>query len=194
MLSTHVLLLVPLLGLALTVALPGDAAAQPPSADWRVLSTANFRIHYPAPYEAWTLRVAGRLDSIRAHVAREVGYTPPTRVDVVVMDPFSTANGAAIPLLGAPRMVLWTTPPEPDSVIGHFGDWGEVVAVHEDAHLAHLLRPSRNPVVSLLERTVLPLGPIALRAPRWVIEGYATLLEGRITGFGRPRATCAPRS
>lgn len=178
--------------LPLFVLMPGllvmtaSAAAQPPSADWRVLDTAAFRIHYPSPYEAWTLRLAGRLESIRAHVAHEVGYTPSTRVDVVVMDPLSSANGAAIPLLGTPRMVLWTTPPEPDSVIGHYGDWSELVAVHEDVHLAHLLRPSRNPLVSLLERTVLPLGPITLRAPRWVIEGYATLLEGRITGFGRP--------
>jgi hypothetical protein len=30
------------------------------------------------------------------------------------------------------------------------------------------------------------MGPIPLRAPRWVVEGYATLVEGRLTGSGRP--------
>ena len=30
------------------------------------------------------------------------------------------------------------------------------------------------------------IGPIALRAPRWVVEGYATFIEGRVTGSGRP--------
>ena len=33
---------------------------------------------------------------------------------------------------------------------------------------------------------LLPLGPISLRAPRWVDEGYATLVEGELTGSGRP--------
>jgi hypothetical protein len=174
------------LGAALLLVLPLHAAAQPPSANWRVVDTGSFRIHYPAPYEPWTLRLAARLESIRARVAHEVGYTPAVRVDVVVMDPLSSPNGMAIPLLGTPRMVLWTTPPGPDSVIGHYRDWGELLAVHEDVHLVHLLRPSRNPVLSFLERTVLPLGPVTRQAPRWVIEGYATLLEGQITGFGRP--------
>jgi hypothetical protein len=176
---------IPLLVAVLLVA-PLHAGAQGPSADWRVLETASFRVHYPAPYQAWTLRLAARLESIRSHVARQIGYVPSRRVDVVVMDPVSSANGAALPLLGAPRMVLWTTPPEPESVVGHYQDWGELVAVHEDAHLVHHLRPSRNPFLGLLERTVLPLGPITRHAPRWVVEGYATLLEGEITGFGRP--------
>ena len=30
------------------------------------------------------------------------------------------------------------------------------------------------------------LSPIAANAPRWVVEGYATYVEGRVTGSGRP--------
>jgi len=33
-----------------------------------------------------------------------------------------------------------------------------------------------------------PLGPIATRAPRWVMEGYATYVEGRVSGTGRPNS------
>ena len=36
---------------------------------------------------------------------------------------------------------------------------------------------------------VLPLNPITLAAPRWVIEGYATVVEGRLTGSGRPASS-----
>jgi len=172
----------------LLLCLPALAAGQGPSADWRVTETPSFRIHYPAPFEAWSLRLAARLESIRARVAREVGYAPPGRTDIVITDPTSTANGAALPILGAPRMVLWATAPSSDSVIGHYGHWGEIVAVHEDAHLVHLLRPSRHPVTTLFERTLLPIGPITRQAPRWVIEGYATLLEGQLTGLGRPHS------
>src|SRR6185436_5319585 len=46
------------------------------------------------------------------------------------------------------------------------------------------LRPSRNSLGRLL-----PFNPILLRAPRWVIEGYATVIEGRLTGAGRPSST-----
>jgi hypothetical protein len=61
--------------------------------------------------------------------------------------------------------------------------------VHETAHLVHMLRPSRNPLGRAVEKFVVPLNPITLRAPRWVLEGYATVIEGRLTGAGRPTST-----
>src|SRR6185436_13020208 len=145
----------------------------------------HFRLHYPAPAEAWTRHAAARLEAIRERVAAEVGYAPPEVVDVLVADPQAAANGEAIPILGWPRLVLWTTPPPADSEIGHYGDWADLLVTHEEAHLAHLLRPSRNPLRRALEG-VAPVGPIPLGAPRWVVEGYATVVEGRLTGSGRP--------
>ena len=164
---------------------PLPAPAQAPSADWRTLTTEHFRVHYPAESEAWAQRAVARLESIWERVGVEVGYRPEGKVDVLVSDPFAQPNGAAIPVLSWPRLVLWTSPPGPDSVVGHYTDWSELLLVHEAAHLAHLLRPSRNPLERGLSR-VLPVGPVARKAPRWVIEGYATLVEGRLTASGRP--------
>jgi hypothetical protein len=163
----------------------GPAAAQGPSADWRTLETAHYRFHFPAASEAWTRRAAARVEAVRERVAAEVGYQPPQKVDVLVVDPLASANGAALPFLGRPRLVLFTTPPPPDSTIGNYRDWVELLLVHEQAHLAHLLRPSRNPLARRLA-WLLPVGPVALAAPRWVTEGYATVVEGRLTGSGRP--------
>ncbi len=170
---------------ALLLALVTVASAQSPSASWRTARTEGFVVHYPAQAESWALDVAARLDDARRRVAGEVGWSPTRRVHVVVRDPYSDANGSAWPFLRRPRMQLWATPPTPDSVIGNYRSWTELLVTHEDTHLVHLLRPSRNRGVAALGRLI-GLGPIALKSPRWVAEGYATVIEARLTGSGRP--------
>lgn len=169
----------------LSLLLSPALTAQGPDADWRTLETRHFRLHYPAPAEAWTLHIAARLEAIRERVSAEVGYEPEVIADILVMDPQASPNGSAIPFMRRPRMVLWTTPPPPGSLLGNYRDWGEVLTVHEDVHLVHMLRPSRNRWQRLSARWV-PIGPITRKSPRWLIEGYATVLEGQLTGFGRP--------
>jgi hypothetical protein len=159
--------------------------AQAPHQDWRTISTPHFRVHYPAAYEAWATRAASRLESVRTAVVAEVGFAPETVTDVLIENPTADANGITIALLDTPRIVLYAEPPEPETQIGEYSNWIDLLTVHETAHLVHLLRPSRNPFDRALAH-LLPLNPITLHAPRWVLEGYATLIEGRITGSGRP--------
>jgi WD40-like Beta Propeller Repeat len=162
--------------------------AQGPELQWRTVTTKHFRVHYPVPYEAWSLRAAARLESIRDAVAKEVGFAPETVTDVLVENPIADANGITLPLLDTPRIILFTESPDPSEQIGEYSDWVDLLTVHEVTHLLHLTRPSRNPLERFAER-FLPLNPITLKAPRWVHEGYATVVEGRITGAGRPSST-----
>ena len=161
------------------------ALAQSPHEDWRTITTPHFRVHYPAACDGWARRAASRLESVRDAVVTEVGFAPEQTTDVLVMNPVAEPNGVTLPLLDAPRIVLFTEAPGPELQIGEYGDWIDLLTVHETAHLVHLLRPSRNRFERTLER-FLPVNPIVLRAPRWIFEGYATLIEGRITGSGRP--------
>lgn len=173
------------LGLLLLASAPSDAQPLPrPWAEWRTISTAHFDVHHSAELAAWSEEVAGRLEAVHEAVNALVGYAPAERVTVVVHDPLGASNGFAYP--GA-VLVLWPAPPDPGSMLATSRGWSELLAVHEYAHVAHLARPSRNPRERWLER-LLPVapGPIALRAPRWATEGYATLVEGRVTGDGRP--------
>jgi hypothetical protein len=178
--------LVPRIALLLVVVCSTTAAlAQAPSAAWRTVTTPHFRVHYPAPYEEWSLRAAARLEAIRDAVVQEVGFAPKQVTDVIVMNPVADPNGVTLTLLDSPRILLYTEAAGPELEIGDYTEWIDLLAVHEVTHLVHLLRPSRNPMQQLLAR-MLPLDPIALRAPRWVLEGYATVVEGRLTGSGRP--------
>ena len=106
-------------------------------------------MHYPREYEAWARRAAERLESIRDAVSKEVGFTPPQTIDVLVMNPVAEPNGVAWPLLDTPRMIFFAEPPGPDEQLGAYGHWIDLLAVHETAHLVHMLRPSRNPLQPL---------------------------------------------
>ncbi len=160
-----------------------------PDLAWTTFETPHFRFHAPRDLAPWARDVAVRMESIRAAELRAVGRVPTNVTDVVVDDPSNAANGEAFPYLDAPAVLLWPVPPEPRSYIANTRSWGELLAVHEFAHIAHLTRPSRNPRQRLL-RALLPgqIGPLSTRTPRWVWEGYATYIEGTLTGSGRPHA------
>jgi hypothetical protein len=159
-----------------------------PDRPWRTLETTHFRFHTPLEFEGWTRSIAVRMESVHEAVRSKVGSAPTERIDVVVDDPSNVANGSAYPILDGPALFLWPTPPDPRSGIGKFRSWGELLAVHEFAHLAHLNREPRN-VMQRLGRRIFsrPTGPLR-GSPRWMSEGYATYIEGVLTGTGRPHS------
>ncbi len=154
---------------------------------WNTIETKHFVFHYVDDFGDWTAELASHADAIDSAVARLVGYTPPRRTHVLVHDPYEDPNGSAWPYLDQPLIDVWAAPPSPRDDIGNFRVWGEMLISHEFAHIAHLSRPSRNPFTRRLWQALpVDLGPLTLRTPRWAFEGYATFVEGRVTGSGRP--------
>lgn len=105
---------------------------------------------------------------------------------MIVDDPLNVANGSAWWM--GPAVLLYPTPPGSGSMLAGHREWGELLAVHELAHIAHLTRPSRNP----RDRWLAKVFPVSRVAPRWAVEGYATMIEGRLTGGGRPHGLWRP--
>ena len=183
--------LLPLVALSLTAgALPAQDIIRS-AADWRTIRTQWFDLHYPTDTEAWAQDLAPRLDAMRDAVAALIGYAPRERTTIVIDDPYNVANGKALPILGAPTVHLWVTPPGPTEEIANHRGWGMKLAAHEFAHVAHLGRPARRTqwYWHLLPARV---SPLAAFTPRWALEGYATWIEGRITGSGRPHGAWRP--
>lgn len=181
---------VPLVLLARSVA---AQVFERPWLNWHTVHAGQFDVHYPTQLASWAQFVAERLPAVDTAVTRLVGYSPPQRVQIVVEDPFDISNGFALPILDHPVIVFWASPPDPREDIGQFRTWGEMLATHEFGHIAHLTRPSRNVFTRALWRvSPLAVGPLAYRSPRWVIEGYATYIEGVVTGTGRPHGVWRP--
>ena len=161
-----------------------------PQIPWRTISTARFDIHFPAEMEAWTSVVARQMESVADAVHSVVGNAPSSRITVIVEDPGNVANGFALPFLEGPVIFLWPTPPSPSPTFGTHRGWGEVLAIHEYGHIAHLTFPSRNPRERLLWKLMpVQISPVTRKSPAWVIEGYATVIEGQLTGSGRPSSS-----
>ncbi len=146
-----------LLLLVLVAAEPlrGQAITRPWT-DWRTSETPHFRVHYPADLAEWTEPMAARLESVHEAVTAFVGYEPEGRITVIVDDPRSQSNGSAWP---GGVVIVWPTPPDPETLLERHRGWGEIHSVHELAHVSHLDRPSRNP----RERFLYGLLPLAIR-------------------------------
>ena len=159
---------------------------QAPDAAWITYTTPHYRIHCPKAFESFGQEVAGRVEGIHAQYLGLIGYAHAKPIDILIQDPVMEANGMAFPFLDRPFVVLWKTEPDLDSAIGHHHGWAELLLTHELAHMHHMLRPARQP--NLWERWTAAVGPITRKAPRWIFEGYATVVEGKLTGSGRPHS------
>lgn len=153
--------------------------------EWKIFKTDHFRIHYTAEYEAWSLAAAHEMEASRAVLLQQQKRTLPEIVDVVVFDPLNDSNGFAIPYSKEPFMALFTTPPLSDSQISNSSSWPQLLALHEYAHLLHLAQPSRNKWRDTVANLYDLYDVVQGMTERWVAEGYATLLESKLTGRGR---------
>lgn len=155
-------------------------------AKWSVFETDSFRIHYTSEYRDWAISAAHDMEAAAKTVKQHQDRDLKMKVDVVVFDPFNDSNGFAIPFSNKPIMALFATPPHSDSIISNSSSWQQLLSLHEYVHLVHIGQPLRKSFKQSLSK-YWDLYDIYKSSgmPRWVTEGYATLLESKLTGRGR---------
>ena len=127
-----------------------------PELHWETIHTTHFDVHFPRVMRPWAIHAAGRLEGVHDAVVALVGSGPARTVTVVIDDPYNVSNGASLPFLDAPTIVLWPTPPEPTatSATRKLGGGADGTRVH-----AH--RPPDQP-----DEKPPPAYPVAVAAGR----------------------------
>lgn len=153
--------------------------------NWQTFETENFRVHYTPEYKQWALSSAREMEQVRTLIKKQQGRVLDEKVDTYIIDPFNAANGFAIPLSNAPYMTLFATPPQSDSVIANSPGWQQLLVLHEYVHLVHLGQKNRAEWRNNIATWYDIYDASQITNHRWVSEGYATLLESKLTGRGR---------
>jgi hypothetical protein len=180
-LSTFTMLL-SMTALAVSMACHADSLQEK---QLQTLETANFKLLYPAEVAALAKNAAHELEHSKVMLERHQQRVLTEKAEVVVFDPNNAPNGFALPLSHQPTMALFATPPQSDMVLHNMTGWMQLVALHEYVHLVHLAQPHRHEWQNNAGKFIQFADLARLNTPRWASEGYATLLESRLTGYGR---------
>jgi hypothetical protein len=151
----------------------------------QTIETTYARIHFEQDYQAFAQQVATKFDEIYLAVNQRVGFEQNEKLDLLIADDFHQANGYAVPLASGKIIKLLTSAPRSEEVLAYYNDWLNLLISHELTHKVHISAPSRS-WRSSLDKHVIAIDLSNFnRYPRWISEGYATLIETQYTKQGR---------
>lgn len=169
------------------LAIAGTArAGSDPAKKYRTIRTPHARIHHDVAGEPMARRAAALVEQAYSQVSEFLGLAASQPLEMVLTDDGDTANGNAT-VYPYDRVVLYAAPPEPGSDLATFDDYLRILVLHEYVHIAQMDTVSGFPafVNRLLGKTVMPNSAMN----SWFVEGVATFLETRMTGWGRVGST-----
>jgi hypothetical protein len=176
-----------LIGLILFLILhSGPVAAKiAPEADRKTFHTAHFRVHYPLPYENFSLLLAARLEEAFSLLSQDLDWKPESKTEVVVRGDIDSANGFA-EVFPYNRLVIHAVSPDPWGFFSESDDWIRTLAIHE---LTHVIANDETSGLFRVLRSIVGTGAkMNPYQPSWLIEGLAVYEETRFTQGGRGRS------
>ncbi len=177
------------------VSAPAALAATfiPPGMEWRTITTAHFRVHFPAELRDIARKAARYGEEAHEYLGPYFGR-PDDVTDMTILDTEDSTNGFALPFPGS-SLTFYVTPPSPEEewYLGRYDNWLKMIVVHEYTHVLHL-RSAAGPggvpgfLNSALIRAFLPEFSSLINLdflPDFMKEGLAVYWESALTGGGR---------
>ncbi|KMT64995.1 TolB family protein [Catenovulum maritimum] len=152
--------------------------------DWQTIETEHFNVHFPPELKTWAVSAAHQAEIVREVLKKQQNRVLTEKVDTFVVDPYNLPNGMAMGLSHKPIMILFATPVQ-SNILPNFSSWQQTLILHEYVHLLHLAQKPRHKWRNRAAQWFDLYDALKLDSERWVAEGYATLLESKLTGRGR---------
>ncbi|MCW5910639.1 MAG: hypothetical protein KIT62_06170 [Cyclobacteriaceae bacterium] len=164
---------------------PSTVLENNPNLKWKQVRTPNFKVVFPAGFEAQAMRVANTLEHIREPESASLGK-PPRSISVVLQNQSSISNGFVS--ITPRRSEFYAMPSQNYNFQGNL-DWLDLLATHEYRHMVQFSHANRgfNRALYYLfgSNTLAAMSFIAV--PQWFWEGDAVATETEFTSSGRGR-------
>jgi hypothetical protein len=159
-----------------------DLGQDPASTKWKVMKTENFKIIYPADFEANVQKLANTLQYVYEYGTRTLDHKP-KRINVILHDKSVVAN--AYSLWTPQRTEFFTCPPQNT----YAQDWLEQLATHEYRHMIQMdkLNQGFTKALSFVVGQHSTIAVLGLFVPMWYMEGDAVCTETALSHSGRGR-------
>ena len=154
-------------------------------APWHTLETLHFKIHYQTGHEALAERVEQIAEYHYTPMTTQLGWVPSDKTHIRIVDYFDYSNGYASPL-PYDQITMIASPPDTMNQIEDYGDWLEMLFVHEFTHTLHIGQSHGAPAVlqKIFGRTLFSFPHIF--SPDFIPEGLAIYQEtDQKAGVGR---------
>jgi Tol biopolymer transport system component len=152
---------------------------------WKVIETEHFRLTFPEQLTDTAERAANDLEEAHAVLSKELYWTSPRKVPILLIDNADSANGLTSPIERF-GIALIVTPPDNWMSTAYYDDWLRLLCFHEYTHFLNM-----DAARGLWKVGRYLFGDVTLPTstwPSWMLEGLAVYNETRYTHGGRGRS------
>jgi len=160
-----------------------------PNREWQTLESKHAIVNYPKDLSEAAHYSITSADKIIPQLSDFLAWVPEQKVQLVLSDQHDFANGYATPI-PYNRSVLFVTLPSGVSELQDYGEWLDILILHELTHIIHL---DKSHDWAYFPRKVFGRNPFTfpnLFQPNFLKEGLATYVETNwTTGTGRGQSS-----
>ena len=155
-----------------------------PEIKWREVKGEKIYVVFPLGYEEeanYTLTTAREIYKKLQKLWR---MDVKGKIKVLLTDVYDASNGSAT-FFPFNRIEIYLFNPMPDTTLGNYREWIELVLLHE---MTHIFNMNAGSGFTYFMRKIAGTNPAfypMIYAPDWVMEGMAVYVESRLTAGGR---------
>lgn len=159
-----------------------------PEIEWLVIKDKKFQVVFPRGYEKEARYTLIKSRQFYRKLQSLWGMEVKGKIKILLTDVYDESNGSAT-FFPFNRIEIYLFNPMPDTPMGSYRVWIDLVLSHE---MTHIFNMNSGSGFTYFMRKIMGSNPIfypMIYAPVWAIEGLAVYAESRLTTGGRLNTT-----